>query len=238
MMAVETCAKRKKKAAAMVWALLVALSPWALAADAELEALERQLKVLEAEEGKRIVEEKSRAAAKAEAEARARVEAEARAKAQAEVEARVRVEAEARARAEAARRAEEAARSRPPYYLEDVGGGVLRQPSRGLEWTQSDNGSDIDWKAAIAYCAAKGGGWRLPTVAELESLYAASLAGVTCGGWTCEVSPLLRLTGPLFWSNESNGSSEAWYVFLIDGLRYSVPRSYAPYVRALCVRPP
>ncbi|MGE3480985.1 MAG: DUF1566 domain-containing protein [Gammaproteobacteria bacterium] len=216
------------------------LSPCALAADAELEALERQLKTLEVEEAKRIAEEKSRAAAakaKAEAEARARAEAEARAKVQAEAEARAKAEAEVRAQAEAARRAEEAARSRPHSYLEDVGGGILLQPARSLQWTQSDNGSDIDWDAASGYCAAKGGGWRLPTVAELQSLYDESLAGVPCGNLTCEVSPLLRLTSFWFWSNETNGSSEAWYVTLYNGHRNLGHRSYGLDGRALCVRP-
>ncbi|MGE0371864.1 MAG: DUF1566 domain-containing protein [Gammaproteobacteria bacterium] len=200
-----------------------------VAADAELEALERQLKTLEAEEGKRIAGEKSRAAAKA--EGRARAEAQARAKEQAEDEARAKTEAEVRAQLEAAR-------LRPSPLLEDAGGGVLRQPSRGREWTQIDNGSDIDWHQAGAYCTNKGGRWRLPTVAELQSLYDASLAGLPCGGGICNnVSPMLRLTGNWFWSNETSSSSGAWIVILNSGGRFSTLRSYGYGQRALCVRP-
>ena len=78
---------------------------------------------------------------------------------------------------------------------------MLRQPATGLEWTQSDNGSDINWASAGAYCAGKGSGWRLPSTAELQSLYDASgTVSTSCGSETCRVSPLFRLTGPVGWS--------------------------------------
>ncbi|MGE0371873.1 MAG: DUF1566 domain-containing protein [Gammaproteobacteria bacterium] len=209
------------------------------AADAELESLERQYEALEAEEAKRVAEEKARARAEAEAAAKAKAEMEARARAEAEArvkaEAQARAEAAARAQAEAARRAEQEARSRPSHFLSDAGGGVLLQPSRGLQWTQSDNGTDITWDAASAYCAAKGGGWRLPTTAELVSLVGGEWT--SCGSFTCRVPSLFRLTSYRFWSNEKSGSSEDWDVSLNTGHRYSGPRSHVYGYRALCVRP-
>lgn len=228
---------------AVSFTLLCPFAPAPFAADAELESLERQYEALEAEQAKRVAEEKAQARAQAEAAAKAKAEAEARARAQVEAEARAKAEAEARAEAaaraqaeaEAARRAAQEARSRPSHFLEDAGGGVLLQPSSGLQWTQSDNGFDIDWDAASAYCAAKGGGWRLPSTAELQSLMGGE--GTDCDGYTCEVSPLFRLTDPFFWSNETNGSSEAWNVLLNTGHRHSYRRSFDSYHRALCVRP-
>ncbi|MGE0371862.1 MAG: protein kinase [Gammaproteobacteria bacterium] len=149
--------------------------------------------------------------------------------------AQAKAETEALATAEPARHSEEEARSRPSHFLGDAGGGVLLQPSRGLAWTQSDNGSSITWDAASAYCAAKGGGWRLPTTAELLSLMGGE--GTLCGGVTCGVSSLFRLTSYWFWSNEMSGSSGAWGVRLRSGARASHHRSLDDDKRALCVRP-
>lgn len=124
-----------------------------------------------------------------------------------------------------------------PICLVDAGGGVLRQPATGLEWTQADNGSDINWRNAKRYCEGKGGGWRLPDKDELYAIYDQSGALTTpCNGQTCEVSPLFRLSGLGYWSGTAEGSSEAWYVFLDDGHRYPYTVSYAGNLRALCVR--
>ena len=124
-----------------------------------------------------------------------------------------------------------------PYMLVEAGGGVLLQPKTGLEWTQSDNGSDINWGSAGAYCAGKGSGWRLPSSAELQSLYDASGAvSTSCGSDTCWVSPLFRLTGPVGWSSETDAASEAWGVYLVNGDRYSGSASIKFNARALCVR--
>ncbi|MBK6511600.1 MAG: DUF1566 domain-containing protein [Haliea sp.] len=113
---------------------------------------------------------------------------------------------------------------------------MLRQPASGLEWTQSDSSSTLDWNAAKGYCDGKAGGWRLPSSAELQSLNDDSSAvSLSCGPVTCKISPLFHLTWASFWSNETNGSSEAWTVFL-PGLRLSSDVSSARHHRALCVR--
>ena len=63
-----------------------------------------------------------------------------------------------------------AAESSPSSEMIDQGGGVLKQVATGLEWTQSDNGADINWNTAGAFCAARGSGWLLPSVADLQSV--------------------------------------------------------------------
>ncbi len=47
-------------------------------------------------------------------------------------------------------------------------------PATKLMWTKWDNGSDVDWNQATAYCSrlqlAGYSGWRLPTIEELEGI--------------------------------------------------------------------
>jgi hypothetical protein len=87
------------------------------------------------------------------------------------------------------------------------------------------------------HCQGQGGGWRLPSSAELQSLFKAELPGVQCGEYSCKVSERFSLSGPWFWSNERNGSSEAWFVSLFTGARFSSLVGTG-YRRALCVRRP
>ncbi|HZR35704.1 MAG TPA: DUF1566 domain-containing protein [Nevskia sp.] len=52
-------------------------------------------------------------------------------------------------------------------------GGVVIDHVNGLEWQAQDDGVRRTWAEAKAYCdqlELAGGGWRLPTVAELNSL--------------------------------------------------------------------
>ena len=137
---------------------------------------------------------------------------------------RERREADERARQEAARVAEEQRKAH-------------EEAARGPQWADSDNGADINWNEAKAYCASKGSGWRLPTVAELEDSYKTGQP-TPCGQWTCKVASKSRLTGPWFWSNEPKGSSEAWVVSLLTGSRYASPVETRNGTRALCVRRP
>lgn len=122
--------------------------------------------------------------------------------------------------------------------------GVIVDTFTDLQWTQRDNLYDINWPDAKAYCEAlplAGGGWRLPTMQELNQVYTAGRDGTTpCGDYTCKVSPKFYLTGVWFWSNEltatSDGSSGARYIFLGNGNRSVLPLSSSYDNRALCVR--
>lgn len=48
-------------------------------------------------------------------------------------------------------------------------------PATELTWTRKDNGSDVDWPKANAYCSdlklAGDSDWRLPTLEELQEIY-------------------------------------------------------------------
>lgn len=176
----------------------------------------------------RVNQERQQAAAAAQA----RADAEARAIADAQA-ARERMAAEqAAAEARAKFVAELAAR-----FVAQTDGSV-RDTQTDLVWAGQDNGSDINWKGATRYCAKKGGGWSLPTVAQLQALYDSSgTLTQSCGGkFACEVTPLIRLSSYFFWSSEPDGSSEAWLVELVTGHRVSFTVGYANDRRALCVR--
>ena len=115
-----------------------------------------------------------------------------------------------------------------------------------LVWASADNGSDINWGDAGRYCAAKGSGWTLPSVAALQSLYDASgthrrdwkmtYNGTTYNVFAKPATPLIQISSGGFWSNEADGSSEAWVVSLSLGLRGSYSVGVASGRRALCVR--
>lgn len=117
----------------------------------------------------------------------------------------------------------------------DLGGGVIRDSSTGLNWTQSDNGQQISWQGAQRWCAQRGDGWRLPSADELQAVVEqAQSIGVTS---------VFKLSGGGFirvWSGTQNGSSEAWAVYLNAGHRssFSIEESANYDIGALCVRSP
>lgn len=125
----------------------------------------------------------------------------------------------------------------------DMGRGVLRNNRSGLEWTQADNGADIDWDGARKYCAALSGGWRLPSEDELTAIYDAGVPSPkVCAvsgtvSYACKTSPLFQLTSGAFWSATQDGS-RAWQMNLFSGQRDRIPVDYAHAARALCVRHP
>lgn len=141
--------------------------------------------------------------------------------------------------AEEKRKIEEAAVVARSDGFRDNGDGSLTDSKTGLVWTQRDNGSDIYWNSAKAYCEGKG--MRLPTIEELAGNYdrggtACNITPSKLGNYTCKASSLFNLTSPAFWSGTQNGSSEAWYFNLNSGYRLLGTASGPDLRRALCVR--
>jgi len=116
-------------------------------------------------------------------------------------------------------------------------------PVTGLAWTKQDNGSDVNWNQAIAYCSnLRLGGysdWRLPTIDELQDIYdpGIDIPGQWPGGdaITWHVKGNLNLT-TWEWSSSLKNAREAWLFYFANGMRYSLRLSESSTDRALCVR--
>lgn len=126
--------------------------------------------------------------------------------------------------------------------FEKVAGGV-RDNAQNVVWASHDNGTDIGWTQAGQYCQSLGSGWRLPTTAQLLSLYdpnsqyAQTVRYMVMFGVTIKpVTPLIRLTGIGYWSSEVNGSTQAFSVNLLNGYRGPYAVSVTTGARALCAR--
>jgi len=79
----------------------------------------------------------------------------------------------------------------------------------GLEWLAGPD-KPTNWHAAKKWVLSlydfAGGGWRMPTIEELKTLYYQSGES----GKGCHIKPNLITTGCWVWSGETKGSSLAW----------------------------
>jgi hypothetical protein len=132
------------------------------------------------------------------------------------------------------------AASAPPAStrFEAFNDGTVRDNQTGLFWAAKDNGGNVDWAGAMDYCKSLGAGWDLPRIEELHAIHLPDGAeGQACiGQLTCKMTPLIAVSGLTPWSQDANGPSEAWYLYLADGERYAYDVSDSHGRRALCVR--
>ena len=114
------------------------------------------------------------------------------------------------------------------FFLEN---GVVLDAHTGLQWAAHDNGRDISWRDANAYCLNyKGGGhadWRLPTSDELRGLYEA--------GIRLEKGDMINITRYAFWVSEDCGGEAVYYQFSF-GLQPQIACSIYNVPRVLPVR--
>jgi hypothetical protein len=98
-----------------------------------------------------------------------------------------------------------------------------------LVWASGDNGRDIAWDDAKSYCSHKGAGWRLPEVAELESLSRGKVTAHLSGSWLWSATEVSE-------QEASDAEDVAWGVQMINGVRTQNLRPIAFGARALCVK--
>jgi hypothetical protein len=124
----------------------------------------------------------------------------------------------------------------------DLGNGALKDAMTGLEWTKDDNGSDVDWNDAKAYCDGRSKGWRLPSLKELTAVFDLTEPGVRCAQAQCKISSQFKLTGTWFWSatqvgvDSTDGKELAWGVLMVNGAQTEAVRDASYGSRTLCVR--
>jgi hypothetical protein len=89
--------------------------------------------------------------------------------------------------------------------FEKLSTGIVRDTKIGLEWYAGPDKNTVwdDAKGWVAGLRVDGGGWRMPTRAELRSLYIK-------GAGKRNMTPLLETTGWLVWSSETAGPGGVW----------------------------
>ena len=113
--------------------------------------------------------------------------------------------------------------------------GTWKDNATGLIWSVKDNGSDTNWVQANNYCEnlALGGNtdWRLPTRAELETIYDKGLSK------EFKAKNPIELNGEKMWA-ESTDSANAWVFSFLNGGTSMLPvgGGCGGSGRALCVR--
>ena len=120
--------------------------------------------------------------------------------------------------------------------------GTIQDTKTGLHWAEKDNGSDITWGKAKAYCEAYSAGghkdWRMPTTKELATLYGNS--GKNTKNETPEsidvITPNLSITAPYVWSSEKRTDNKSLTFNFTYGTIKRLYRASGTNRRALPVR--
>ena len=128
----------------------------------------------------------------------------------------------------------------------DNGDGTVTDHTLGVMWSKVDNQGDIDWIRADQWVKytfpdtieAKYYNWRLPTLAELKSLYvrdAVYMGYETDCGQRVKVVPVIRLSCGWVWTSERKAIS-AWLFNFHHGYNYTDRMAKRRAYRVLPVR--
>ena len=113
--------------------------------------------------------------------------------------------------------------------------GTVTDNQTGLMWAAKDNGVAISWQNGLLYCQNYSGGgytdWRMPTLAELESLY--DPAAENKQGY--HVTPLIETSAQSIWASETRGFKAARFNFTYGNV-YWLRQTYSGPTRVLPVR--
>ena len=109
-----------------------------------------------------------------------------------------------------------------------LGNSVVIDTKTGLEWFAGPD-RDTNWyqaKSWVESLSVDGGGWRMPTKAELRTLYKE-------GAGTCK---LFKITGYRVWSGETKGSHETWFFNFYNGYDHWGGRQLSVATQGFAVR--
>ncbi len=117
----------------------------------------------------------------------------------------------------------------------DNGDGTITDTETGLMWATKCNGASINWKNASTYCQNyEGGGhtdWRLPTLAELATLYNPEVKNKH--GY--HLTKHIDTSAESCWSSDTREYKAGRFNFTY-GREYWLRKSYSGPGRALPVR--
>ncbi|MFC1516860.1 DUF1566 domain-containing protein [Thermodesulfobacteriota bacterium] len=106
---------------------------------------------------------------------------------------------------------------------------IVKDPVTGLEWVVGPD-KDTTWDQARNWVEGlPGGGWRMPALNELKTLYKEGVG-------TRNMIPLLKTTGWYVWSGETGNSTTAAYFFFEWGIDGAIIRSFSTDYRGFAVR--
>jgi len=127
---------------------------------------------------------------------------------------------------------------RDPSRFHVAGDGTVIDHKLGVMWATADNGDDISWDNAKAYCdrltLAGYDDWRLPTLDELKSLYKAKVTT-----YQVRAKGIIRITETdraQPWASKLKTSSHAWKFNFYGGSIDSCRRTCTGSHRAMPVR--
>ena len=117
----------------------------------------------------------------------------------------------------------------------DNGDGTIIDNQTGLMWAHKDNGKPINWDDGRRYCqnfeACGHADWRMPTLAELQTLYDPTVSGKS----DYPIIKLIQITAQSIWAAETRGFKAARFNFTY-GKIYWLRKSYSGPTRVLPVR--
>ena len=117
----------------------------------------------------------------------------------------------------------------------DHGDGTVTDTKTGLMWAAKDNGNLINWQTASSYCHSYSSGghtdWRMPTLAELASLYEPEVKNKH--GY--HVNKLIEISAASCWASETRDYEAARFNFTY-GEVYWLRKSFSGPSRVLPVR--
>ncbi len=111
---------------------------------------------------------------------------------------------------------------------------VVTDTNTGLEWQRAASSSDLNWAGAVAYCAnltTDGGGWRLPSMKEIQTLVVETRTNPAV-----DTTYFSEAEGLRFWtSSEVPGMSDHAWLF-DSNVGHVYPQETSFQIRARCVR--
>lgn len=108
---------------------------------------------------------------------------------------------------------------------------VITDSATGLEWYVGPD-RDTNWHQAKAWTeglSAAGGGWRMPTIAELKAVYQS-------GAGHNNMDPIFQTIGTWVWSGQVIDASSACRFRFVTGQELWLRLDYAGLARAFAVR--
>lgn len=117
--------------------------------------------------------------------------------------------------------------------------GVITDRATGLQWYVGRNRDTSEWKAEVwmKNLTVGGGGWGMPTRAELSTLNGSGETPSPQGYYTLRIDPIFNLTGDWVWTGECFGRGASWTFLFNLGEESWFNTHLGDYGRAFAVRP-